>query len=74
MEKSQGPRTGRPRMEIDMRRAVQLRAEGASTASIARELGIDAGTLSGRFKEVEGVPFSALSRGSALVSDEQVTR
>ena len=66
MEKS-GERTGRPPLVLDMRRAVELRAGGMSIAGVARDLGVDPGTMSRRLKEVEGVPLSALSRGKALV-------
>lgn len=58
-------------MEIDMHKAVMLRAEGMSGAAVARELGVSDATLRVRFKEIEGMPLSALSRGSALVSDER---
>lgn len=52
-----------------MRRAVELRAAGVPLARIARELNVSDATLRVRFKEVEGMPLSALSRGSVLVSD-----
>lgn len=52
-----------------MARAVRLRADGASPEIIGATLGVSATTLRARFKEIEGVTLSSLSRGSVLVNE-----
>ncbi|HDI47112.1 MAG TPA: recombinase family protein [Candidatus Methanomethylia archaeon] len=50
---SQGRHVGRPRMEVDVEKALQLLREGWSLSAIARKLGVSISTLRRRLKEVK---------------------
>ncbi len=50
---SQGRHVGRPRIEVNMRKALQMLQEGMSLSAVARELGVSISTLRRRIKEAE---------------------
>ena len=48
---SQGRRIGRPKIEVDVEKALQLLRKGWSLSAVARELGVSLSTLRRRLKE-----------------------
>ncbi len=48
-----GSRIGRPRVHVDLQRALELRAQGKSLRSIARELGVGASTVARALRRQE---------------------
>src|SRR5579872_6451918 len=60
--RAKGQRLGRPRVEVDVRKAKTMRGYGVSTRAVARELGISRNTL-----------FSALKGGSHCVNTDAIS-
>jgi hypothetical protein len=61
---------GRPRKEIDMTRALELRDAGTAPEIIAAEVGVSVTTVRARFKELDGTMLPGGNHVKALVSDE----
>jgi putative DNA-invertase from lambdoid prophage Rac len=65
--RAQGKRLGRPRVLVDVGRAVQLRREGTSMREVAKMLGVGVGTLTRALRQAarDGVPETGSTPGVA---------
>jgi putative DNA-invertase from lambdoid prophage Rac len=65
--RAQGKRLGRPRVLVDVPRALQLRREGASVREVAKVLGVGVGTLTRALRQAgrDGVPETGSTAGVA---------